>query len=462
MENQKQNYLVVKHNDLIEARYKLTLCEQKLVLNVAMMIKRDDVDFYEYKISVSDFMDMMGVTGKKYHTLIRQVSKTLLKKPLVIPLENGNEIYCNWFSSITYLRGEGRVVFCFDPKLKPYLLQFQERFTKYNIMTVMQFRSGFSIRIYELTKQYLSKRERIIELFLLKKILGVEGRYPLFSDFRKKVLNPAMKEINSQSDIIIDYKPSRECRKITAIRFTIKPNPKPCRDTVGQVPQCPTNRIEKPAKASVPNKSIKPASPDEKAFLDQVASHGTDLSLARQAINDHGLTGVNEILTAALARHQAKPKRDFAAYLAQSFRNGWGLKSPEKRKQEQAKAERIAARAVKFEKNLAEKKKREQAIKAEQESEKVQIQAEWNRLDALVELLPPDRYDALKAHVSDKKKLNPDLLRTRMRKAVESFLLLDSDSRDPGPKPSYGDPVGARASLLPPLESTQENLTLYS
>jgi hypothetical protein len=42
----KPNYSIVKHNDLIEARYKLTLHEQKLVMTVAMMIKPEDRDFY--------------------------------------------------------------------------------------------------------------------------------------------------------------------------------------------------------------------------------------------------------------------------------------------------------------------------------------------------------------------------------------------------------------------------------
>ncbi len=197
---------------------------------------------------------------------------------------------------------------------------------------------------------------------------------------------------------------------------------KPCRDTIGDSHQQQANTIEKPAKTE----SVKPASSAEKTFIGHVAAHGTDLATAMDAVKTHGLTGANEIFTAAIARHAAKPKRDFAAYLAQSFRRGWGLKSDAKRAEERLKAERMAARAVKFEKAQSEKTKRERAEQKREEESQAQIQTEWNRLDALVDSLTPDLYEALKIKViGNNREFKPELLKVRMRKTVEEFLTQD-------------------------------------
>ena len=94
----KPNYLVVKHNNLIEARYSLTLCEQKLVTAIAMMIKPDDVDFREYYLDVRTFIDMMEVSGNAYHALVEQRATAIMKKPIKIPLNNKDFVVCKaWF-----------------------------------------------------------------------------------------------------------------------------------------------------------------------------------------------------------------------------------------------------------------------------------------------------------------------------------------------------------------------------
>ena len=53
--------LVTKSNELIEARYKLTLYEQRLILLLISIIQPDDDDFIDYELHVSVFAEMFGI-----------------------------------------------------------------------------------------------------------------------------------------------------------------------------------------------------------------------------------------------------------------------------------------------------------------------------------------------------------------------------------------------------------------
>lgn len=58
------------------------------------------------------------------------------------------------FLIFEYVEGSGIVQVEFHKSLKPYLLQLQEygNFTKYQINNVVNFKSQYSIRLYELLK----------------------------------------------------------------------------------------------------------------------------------------------------------------------------------------------------------------------------------------------------------------------------------------------------------------------
>jgi plasmid replication initiation protein len=89
----------------------------------------------------------------------------------------------------------------------------------------MKFKSIYSIRIYELLKQYESLGCRKFDLEDLRLSCGIsENRLNLVADFRKKVLEISKREINEKSDILIDFKFIKKSRKVIAIEFLINKN----------------------------------------------------------------------------------------------------------------------------------------------------------------------------------------------------------------------------------------------
>lgn len=213
--------LVVKSNKLNQARYRLSLQEQKWVLLAISEIKPGDVDFKEYGFQVKDFMDLVGLKGGSAYSQIKELALSLMGKTLEIQEPDG-VLVINWFDFIKY--SEGYVSFGFSPKLKPYLLALKDKFIRYQVHNIVRLKSGYSVRIYELLKQYQSIGWRCFTIEELRDVLCIEGnKLNRYTDLRRFVLEVAKKELLN-SDIVFDYIPIKKVRKVVEIKFIINRN----------------------------------------------------------------------------------------------------------------------------------------------------------------------------------------------------------------------------------------------
>ena len=220
-----ENKLVRKSNFLIEAAYRLSAIEQKIVLVLAAMIKSQDREFKTYTLKVRNFSNFIELDSNADYEYLKSVTKTLLEKVFVVRTPN-SEIQTHWLSSVEYNHGKGSVVFSFDPKLKPFLLQLKERYTTYRLHDVVQLRSAFSIRMYELLKEYEKIGHRTFEVADLKEILGLTPQqYTLYGDFKRRVILPAQKELKAKTDIAFTFEEIKTGRAVAQIRFRILLNP---------------------------------------------------------------------------------------------------------------------------------------------------------------------------------------------------------------------------------------------
>jgi plasmid replication initiation protein len=208
--------LVKKSNLLINSKYNLSKTEQKLILLVVSKVDKDDEDFKPYLLQVKDVLDLLEA-GDKHYEYIKSSFKGLLSKPLSITLDNGNLLICNWLSSAECEKYGGYVEVCFDPKLKPFLLKLKECFTRYELKNILQFSGQYSIRIYEMLKQFEKTKIRLIDLDDLKNILYIPSSYSL-NKVKSRILAPAKSEINEFSDIIFHY----DIKKIKKGRYQVK------------------------------------------------------------------------------------------------------------------------------------------------------------------------------------------------------------------------------------------------
>lgn len=370
--------VVKKSNDLIEARYKLTLGEQRLILLLASQIRKDDEDFKDYEVRVEDFVQWfnLGASSSVYEK-VEQIADNLIGK--VVTLKNDNEVEkTTWISYIKYIRGSGVVNLRFDKSLKPYLLQLKANFTQYNLSCVVNFSSSYSIRLYELLKMEVwkaekagvKKFEKTFEMDEYRKLLGIEKKaYPIFANFRIRVIEPTVSEISEQTDLeIFETKYIKTGRKITGLCFVV------------------LIKDEKQKKAKIEKEEQKREAQEEKQEIHKAVQalmdNGFSFENAKTYKTKYGIKQIERNLAYMQAEERnGKKIENRPAYLASAIREDWGQYHETEMK---AKAEKEAKRRE------AERKAVENQTTLDQ-----QIKANYERAFAVFEAMEKTKQDEL-------------------------------------------------------------------
>ena len=215
----KKNNYVVKSNYFIEASYKLSLQEHRITYILTTKIEKNDDKFKPYRFNQKEISNILKNHKFTMSELIKTID-SLRNKELVIRKES-SVLTTKWLSSAEYF-DDGTMELCFDTKLKPYLLQLKDKFTSLDFDNAIKFKSTYSIRMYELLKQYKSIGERVLEIDDLREKFCIgENEYERYNDFKRKIIIQAQNEINKNTEINFDYEEIKKGKKIVAIKFKI-------------------------------------------------------------------------------------------------------------------------------------------------------------------------------------------------------------------------------------------------
>lgn len=346
---------VRQSNTLIDASYRIaSVGEGRLIRALIAQISPSDEDFKLYRVSVVDFARLFNITGESAYEQIKKAADELTSRK--IRIEKGKSwLFMNWLSSAEYIQGSGYVELCFDKKLKPYLLQLKGYFTQYELESVVSFKSAYSIRIYELLKAEQFKAgkngyfQRTFQYEELRESIGIEStEYALFADFRRYVIEIAVREINTASNISItqvDY--PKTGRKISHIVFHCEP----ARQTRLDVDEPPPVIEHVEQKREVPED------------VRDLVAMGIDEATAYKWRKKYGVKRLTRNLAYTRAMQKAGKIRDsLTGFLARAIADNLGgaWEEEHKEKQERHKAHEQA-----------------EALKQAEEAQKAQEQRAW-------------------------------------------------------------------------------------
>jgi len=228
--------MVVKRNDLIQkSRHQLSLQEQKIVLYLVSKVKPNDKDFTEQVFSIAEFCKICGLdadNGGNY-AYIKNTLRTLRSRCIWITLDDGSETTVAWVNKVTMNKRSGLIRLRLDEDMKPFLLDLQEKFTQYELLYTLAMRSQYGVRLYELLKSYEYKQSITFGIDELKRLLFAES-YKQGADIKKRVIDPAIQEINTLTDISVTYELIKVARKFAKIAFTVNRKPAIERFETGQ------------------------------------------------------------------------------------------------------------------------------------------------------------------------------------------------------------------------------------
>ncbi|WP_034302611.1 replication initiation protein [Bacillus cihuensis] len=213
---------VTKSNELIESTYKLSLQEQRILLIMASKVQPQDETLKTYRFRAKEIIEIIGIKkGTSYYTHLKEVVNGLQRNVLTIKKDGIQRNY-SWLITSIYEENEGYVTLQFHPELKDFFLELKEKFTTYQLENVVSLNSVYSIRIYELLKQYEKIKKREMTVQELRNYLAIEvTKYKQYGHFKSKVLLVAQKEINMKTDIQMEFTEIKTGRKVTSIEFRI-------------------------------------------------------------------------------------------------------------------------------------------------------------------------------------------------------------------------------------------------
>lgn len=224
--------LVVKDNALINASYNLETTEQRLIILAVMRAREMGESITtssKLEIHASSYAQLFGVSLDAAYKALKEAVNNLFNRQFSYTQAHKKTgkvglVRSRWVSRIFYVDDLGLLEITFAPDVVPLVTQLERRFTSYQVEQVAHLTSKYAIRLYELLIAWRDiGKVSTIALCDVRNRLGVEeNEYLAMSDFKRRVLDPAIKQINEKTDITAKYEQHKAGRKITGFSFTFK------------------------------------------------------------------------------------------------------------------------------------------------------------------------------------------------------------------------------------------------
>lgn len=230
MKEPNGDLVVVWANTVAEARYTLSVYQQRIILWLVAQIERKDDALKQHKIGVLEMDEIIGGNGGRTYELFKKASDDLVTSRLDLWDEKTGEwVGFTWMKEIRYKKRMGSITLQFHENLKEVLLNLRDRFSRIPLKTVFKLQGGYAIRWYEKlqAQKYLGTFTLTVEE--LRKWLQIgDGQLSSVKDLRKRAIDVSRAELDHKADLTFTYTPTKVGRRITGWVFKVKKNtPRP-------------------------------------------------------------------------------------------------------------------------------------------------------------------------------------------------------------------------------------------
>ena len=223
--------LIVKDNALINASYSLELTEQRIILLAILKARENKTPHnQELIVTAQSYITAFNVHRNTAYKTLKTACDNLFTRQFTYQRYNSNgnieQVKTRWVQSVIYAENESYIKIKFTDEILPLVTMLEKHFTSYELQQVSSLKSVHSIRLYELLIQYRTVGKIEISLDDLRLKLGInESEYPRMDNFKNRVLDVGIQQINEHSDITVKYNQVKTGRQITGFIFTFKQKP---------------------------------------------------------------------------------------------------------------------------------------------------------------------------------------------------------------------------------------------
>ncbi|MCM1330719.1 MAG: replication initiation protein [Ruminococcus sp.] len=226
LRDEQYNSIVRKANPAIRnARYSLSLQQQRILCYLISKVQSSDTKDTEKIFNIKDFYDFMEVGNKDYDKVRRDLQAIRNRSWWIRDEKTGEDVLVGFFNTVRCDKRSAKVRIKWHEDMMPYIQNLVREFTQYKLWYIMTMKSEYSIRLYELLKSVAGKTVWNFKIEDLKHKFMCDS-YKLFGDFKRRVIDPAVNEINEKTDINVTYelfKFGDSGKAYTDIEFTVIP-----------------------------------------------------------------------------------------------------------------------------------------------------------------------------------------------------------------------------------------------
>ena len=224
------NDLVVKSNRLNMAIQNLTLPELRII-QLAIVDARETGNGLStdtpLRIDAMRYAEAFETTRQNAYNRMKEAEETLFNRRFTFLDSEGKTVKSRWIQRVRYLDDEGAIELAFTLDVVKGITRLdgaEEFFTQYLLSQTSNLNSVYSVRLYELLIQWKTAvKTPVFELSLFRGQMGLnDGEYKAMNDFKKRVLDLAVNEINEKTDLTVAYTQEKKGRLIHGFKFTVK------------------------------------------------------------------------------------------------------------------------------------------------------------------------------------------------------------------------------------------------
>jgi len=224
------NYVVMANNMVLHSASNLSLNEMKLLRFVIMQTEKDEKELFTYTIPAKELAKMLEIKHKDFYKKLKTMTKHIMQEVIYIGDDTNEEwLMFHWVDFCRYSKGQ--VTIKLSDELKPFLVDLRGNFTRYRISEIVSLKSIYAIRIYEILNSYLNDKnlphadvsiEISVSIDELRKATDTEKKFERPYDFKRKVIDTAIKEINEKSQYHVTATPYKNGKAIVGFDFLIE------------------------------------------------------------------------------------------------------------------------------------------------------------------------------------------------------------------------------------------------
>lgn len=220
----KRGIVKAKSEFFREAQYGLTTLEHRIIYFAILTGQQAGTPFEPVTVPVREFIDVCGLSSATYSQL-KGITHKLIQKNVEVVYhdEKGRHLMqATWVTSVKYHERDGSVTITPNPELKPFFDNPRRNYSTTEFYFLVKFTCQYSERLYELMKSFDFKSIIDFDIEELRDKMAVKNKYPNYTDFRSRVLSPAVEDINTFTDLDIDFRETRgEYNKVTVVTFSL-------------------------------------------------------------------------------------------------------------------------------------------------------------------------------------------------------------------------------------------------